>query len=339
MGRFNKILTSTVTSTAASTTTFHETTSFLQMISQGTPLFSSQDNFRKPKNGKTPSYNSPCSGTIGEYLFHSSQSLVKECYETRFIQGIKSGNLCPVTFTNLNFQDAIYCLSGCHDYHRVIYLINLELLSQSQNSKNLRNKIKDLPRENYLKKLRTLFELKSISSKNYKFTLFTSWNLLPSPQRVEGLPTLPAPCSAVEDYICWKRSVIETLDPIYALIVMLPCERLWAYLGDRLLHDQSGQPHDRHLSQQQQQQQSNRYQFWMESNSSSSSAEKTELFLEAHRERIDLELAKEVYHRSMQSEVNFFLSATGQHTPRLYGTEPRAPAPAEVITNRQFLTS
>ena len=209
-------------------------------------------------------YHDPLFGTIGEYLFFSSRSQVKSCYETNFIQGIKVGNLCPLIFIHLNLQDAIYCLSGYQDYHRVIELINQELLfpnHKNQNQKNRNFKHWDWggqPQQQqkqqlmeqwsqrvfYLNKLKALLELKSMSSKSYKFTLFHSLNLLSfSPQDHQLQPQrLPSPCSAIEDYISWKRYVIETFDPIYALVAMLLCERLWAYLRDRLLFDQMENP-------------------------------------------------------------------------------------------------
>lgn len=152
----------------------------------------------------------------------------------------------------------------------------------------------------YLTDLMKFFSKKAASYERYSAELFDTWNIN-DPSGIKS-------ASAVQEYISWELHVVLNFtDPIYLLIAMLPCERLWAYLGDRLSNDPNLKCDG------------NLYQFWIDGNCSSSGAEKMESFLEVHRSRIDLTVAHNVYNYSMECELNFFLAATGDYP--VYPTE------------------
>ena len=136
------------------------------------------------------------------------QWIAQQALTTGFLQGIKNGNLDPTQYGAFNVSDIYYCFNGASDYgvasHRTTNIVLQDYLLKKQQSYN-----------------------------EYNQSACITWNLT-GPQSIKPTPT-------ALNYSNFETSVANgtakegnVTDPIFALIVMLPCEYLWAWLASQL---------------------------------------------------------------------------------------------------------
>ena len=212
----------------------------------------------------------PNSDSIFWRMWEASQDLAEMCLETDFIQGIKKGNLSPVHFGVYTVMDAYYCFNGAEDY-----------LEASRRSSD--------------ETLKAFLKHKYLRYRRYNKTWTKKWGLKDAASIV--------PNKAVRRYSLFERMVCQRENPIYALVVMLPCEYLWVWLVTQI------KDHNK----------DNLYKFWFEANSNAEGAFAMGNFIEMFRQKypsvLDERKAFGLYRQAMQGEYADFAARVVESEP------------------------
>jgi thiaminase/transcriptional activator TenA len=134
-------------------------------------------------------------------MWNSCTEIAQQVLQTPFIQRINSGTLDPVVYGGFNVNDAYYCFSGAPDYQAAAQRTSDPTLKQ-------------------------FLLAKYNSYQKYNLTFPQIWHVQDATSLV--------PFEVCLQYSQYETEVAAKADPIYCLIVMLPCEYLWAWLGDQL---------------------------------------------------------------------------------------------------------
>jgi thiaminase/transcriptional activator TenA len=204
-------------------------------------------------------------------MWLANSGSARQALESAFVQGIKKGTLDPIRYGAFNVSDIYYCSKAADDYklaaQRAVDPILKDYLLQKHKS--------------YV---------------HYNQTVCSAWSL--------SGPESIIPTQTALKYSQFEISVAKgtaengnTCDPIYSLIVMIPCEYLWAWLAAQLA------PPDA----------SNVYASWITVNNSPDGAYAMGNFLQNYssNHRVDQEVALSLYRTAMTYECNNFLTATG----------------------------
>ncbi len=190
--------------------------------------------------------------------------VAKGALATPFVSGIGAGTLDPVVYGGFNVSDAYYCFNGADDY-------NVAAAGASDPT------------------LKAYLQSKYVSYQKYNQTFPSTWRVVDASGVV--------PYQATKNYSEFERSIASGYDAIYTLIVMLPCEYLWAWLGGQLAPPASG----------------NLYAPWITGNNDPSGAYKMGNFLDtymtAHPNAVDAEEATKIYSTAMNYELENFQAA------------------------------
>ncbi|XP_022102439.1 uncharacterized protein LOC110985611 [Acanthaster planci] len=125
------------------------------------------------------------------------------------------------------------------------------------------------------------------TSEKYNRELFEQWHIAD--------PEAVSLTKAATEYINFGREVSEEMSPVYLLIAMLPCEKLWGWLANEIRSRIDA---------------TNIYSFWIEEHLISVSTLTNFIDDNAERYDVDLDTAVYVYQKALSLEVNFFQSAT-----------------------------
>ncbi|MEM7116428.1 MAG: TenA family transcriptional regulator [Chloroflexota bacterium] len=203
--------------------------------------------------------------SLSAYLWNNSQDLAQEALATKYIQGIKSGLLDPNAYGQYSVQDVVYCHNGVTDWQAVA-------------SRATRSEVQEFANARVL------------SWQKYAAETYGDWHI--------SDPSAVTLSTAAQTYADFESKVAHTYDPLYAVVVMIPCDRLWYWLATQL-KGEAATP--------------NTYQFWIDGNSAGDNgAAKMEAVVDSHATDIDQAQALTVYRTAMLGEVNFFRSACGQ---------------------------
>eukprot|EP00794_Sanderia_malayensis_P012373 gene12373-13645_t len=201
---------------------------------------------------------------LTEWLWSQTKEYHQLALDTPFIQGMKNGTLDPVLFGIYNLQDTVYCYNATKC---------LSLLAKKSTG--------------VMKKFAAQ---KEKSYKEYTDILFKEWHVL-EPTSVKMGP-------AAEGYSKHELLVAEYMDPIYSFIAMIPCSRLWPWLGKKLKVPPM---------------QFGVYKEWIDENLTGTGYKLLEKFVQDHSANVDEKKAFDVYQKSMKYEFEFFNSAQ-KHT-------------------------
>lgn len=199
------------------------------------------------------------------------EQLGRQSLQTKFLAGIENGNLDPTQYGAFNISDIYYCFSGARDY----------VVAADRTI----NKV-----------LKDYFLAKHKSYEKYNKSACASWNL--------SGPESVVPTETALQYSEFERAVAkgtaigrDVSDPIYTLIVMLPCEYLWAWLASQLAPPKPG----------------NLYSDWITGNNDPHGAYAMGNFLQDYigKHSIDEKTAIDVYLTAMRFEYVNFNTATG----------------------------
>lgn len=203
-------------------------------------------------------------------MWHAGgQHIAKKALDTDFIQGIQSGRLNPIRYGAFNISDIYYCFSGAADYGDAAARTAEPIL------------------KDYL-------QHKQHSYHQYNESACATWRLT-GPQSISPTPT-------ARHYSAFERSIAkgtakqgDVTDPIFTLIVMLPCEYLWAWLAAQLAPPTPN----------------NLYANWITENNDPSGAYAMGNFLQQYisNNPIDEKLAMDVYLAAMEYEYRNFDTA------------------------------
>lgn len=211
------------------------------------------------------STNSPPANSLFWKLWNTCIGTANQALNTDFVQGIKAGTLDPVVYGGFNVSDAYYCFKGAGDY----------LTAAS--------KATDPTLKAFLLKKHSSYE-------TYNNTFPKTWHVKDA--------TSIVPSSVCQEYSAFETQVVANEDPIYALIVMLPCEYLWAWLGAELSPANKG----------------NLYASWITGNNYPQGAYAMGNFLVDYQKQypIDENKAQEIYAQAMEFEFQNFAIATAR---------------------------
>jgi len=160
---------------------------------------------------------------FGELLWKSVmlKNYPDDAYRTTFIQGIQNVNLRPNNYGAYMIQDAIYLLRASKYFLILNNRANEEITNEE--AKPLTDKNDNLI--NWYKELATFAYDRATSYNSYWENMKKTWNIKnPDEIRLN---------EAVTAYLHLQRDVFESkkVNLIHCLIVMIPCERLWPWLG------------------------------------------------------------------------------------------------------------
>lgn len=198
-------------------------------------------------------------------LWNSSKSIAEDVMKTDLTQGLKNGNLDPVKFGTFNVSDAYYCFkqSDC-----------FELAEQRA--------------ENPV--LKAFLGQKVEGYVEYNKLFHKTWFLKDASSIIP-----PSICTEYSDF---EMKISSQEDPIYTLILMLPCEYLWPWISEEMLPVEAG----------------NIYENWIKGNLipeiSYTVGNFLDLYLKNNPDSIDEDKAIEIYKKAMEYEYRYFLSAT-----------------------------
>ncbi|RSC93356.1 thiaminase II/PqqC family protein [Tenacibaculum singaporense] len=195
-------------------------------------------------------------------MWNACQEIADKALNTQFIQEIKSGTLNPVDYGGFNINDAYYCFNGAQDY--------LTAMNRASNPT-----------------LKALLFKKYHSYQKYNETFPKTWHI----KDAKGI----VPNEVCKQYSQFESMVVSHQDPIYALIVMIPCEYLWAWLAEQLAPPSS----------------KNLYASWITANNDPGGAYAMGDFLSDYQKEkpIDEKLATQLYTEAITYEYQNFNTA------------------------------
>ena len=211
------------------------------------------------------STSSPPPESLFWKMWNACVNIANQALATDFIQGIKLGNLDPVKYGGFNVSDAYYCFNGSQDY----------LAAESR-------------AEDEVLKAFLLQKYQSYQKFNEEFPKI--WHI----KDASGV----VPIEVCKRYLEFESTVASQEEPIYCIVVMLPCEYLWYWLANQLAPPTAN----------------NLYAPWITGNDSPNGAYAMGNFLDAYQQNhpgaIDENKAIEIYTQAMSYEVENFAAAT-----------------------------
>lgn len=196
-------------------------------------------------------------------MWDDCMQIADDALNTDFIQGIADGTLDPVTYGGFNVSDAYYCFNGEQDY-----------LTAAEKATN--------------PGLQAFLLKKHKSYQKYNKTFPDIWHI----KDANGI----VPSKACKEYAEYESNVVSQMQSIYALIVMIPCEYLWAWLGNQLTPPETG----------------NLYAPWITGNDDFEGAYAMGNFLNEYQKKhvINESIAIDIYTKAMTYEYLNFMTAT-----------------------------
>lgn len=207
-------------------------------------------------------------------LWESHRDLRPKLLSTRFVRGIVNGNLLPDAYGAWTVVDAYYCFRGAASYH-----IAAKRATQMQ-----------------MPDVAAFIATKAKEYDAFNDAVFVSgWNL----RNRESI----IPSAVMEAYADFEENVARRMHPVYSLIVQLPCEVVWAWLGDRLLSEIGRRENEG----------TNLYKGWAEANVWETAGYAIGNFVEEFQRRypnaIEDHVAHRLYRRAFKFEIDNFNDA------------------------------
>ncbi|MCE7991650.1 MAG: TenA family transcriptional regulator [Roseivirga sp.] len=195
-------------------------------------------------------------------MWHTCEDIAQGALATKFVQGIGTGTLHPQTYGAFNVSDAYYCFNGAADYQTAVDKATNPVL-------------------------KAFLQHKHDSYESYNNTFPDTWRVKNGDSIV---PT--AVCKAYSDF---ESNICANEEAIYALVVMLPCEYLWIWLGQQLAPAKEG----------------NLYSDWITGNQDPSGAFAMGNFINAYQRAnpIDEDKALAIYKQAITYERDNFATA------------------------------
>lgn len=212
------------------------------------------------------STESPPENSLFWQMWNANIQIAQQALSTPFVQGIKAGTLDPVTYGAFCISDVYYCFEGADDYSAV---------AEGATSRTLK----------------AFLVKKAMSYHAYNDSFTKTWHV----RDASGV----VPTDVTKAYSSFESQVAKDQPPIYTLVAMLPCEYLWAWLGQELADDATDD---------------NLYKNWITGNQGFKGSYTMGNFLMAYAEEnpaaLDNELAMDIYTQAITYEWKNFLAAT-----------------------------
>ncbi|XP_060076762.1 uncharacterized protein LOC132556373, partial [Ylistrum balloti] len=139
--------------------------------------------------------------SLSEYMWNKTEAIRNKTLSSYFVQGIANGSLNPTALGGYMVQDSVYCYEVKHSID-----ISVDRATDGE--------------------LKEYLRMKSASYERYYKDLFNKW-------RIES-PTGINLSKACESYVDYERKVAATEDTIYMIVAMIPCMKLWPWLGQQV---------------------------------------------------------------------------------------------------------
>lgn len=207
-------------------------------------------------------------------LWRSNFGLASNALSTRFVEGVRTGDLSREVYTAWSQSDAFYCAQSALFY---------KLASDRAYGEH------DEVLGRFLRKKYEWF--KSYNDFFYNGSYETNGN----ESDVNGNAVDAVPSRVILEYVSFQHWVVLKFHPVYTLIVMLPCEWLWAWLTQKLSTKVDA---------------SNEYIDWIRYNTDASSAFASanfiHNFMKSHDNIIVPSIADELYRTAIIFEIDNF---------------------------------
>ncbi|MFI3322359.1 MAG: hypothetical protein R3Y50_07520 [Rikenellaceae bacterium] len=204
--------------------------------------------------------------TLYKKLISNSEAIdtMTNVLSTDYFKGIINASLDPNDYGALAVEDVYYCLKGAADYSAAAAACS------------------DMYLRNFLK-------LKENKYNDYNEIYRTAWHLRDSYGIVPG--------KSIKNYANYEAYVSGSLDPIYTLVVMLPCEYLWWWIAYQLNNIVKAD---------------NLYRFWVDWNYKETPKGAIQMgeYIERNRSLIDEDLALTIFKTALNHELEVFINAT-----------------------------
>ncbi|XP_060552923.1 uncharacterized protein LOC132714159 [Ruditapes philippinarum] len=141
------------------------------------------------------------SDDIADYLWNESKSFQQAALNSAFVQGLKNVSLNPSDFGAYMIQDAVY-----------MYM-SKEFIDVAV-GKTIDPDLKQFLQE------------KANSYESLYLDLFKKWHIADPRGIILG--------TGCQNYVNHLKDVVNTKDPIYLVVAMIPCVKLWPWLGDQI---------------------------------------------------------------------------------------------------------
>ena len=143
-------------------------------------------------------------------MWKAAAPLAQKALGTEFLQGIKNGNLDPVTYGRYCVSDAYYCYHGADDYG-----------AAAERATN--------------PTAQAFLALEQKHYNSYNATFPGQWRI----KDAQSLLPLPQTLAYTE----FESNCATHKNPLYTIIAMLPCEYLWAWLAAQLKPYEDNNPY------------------------------------------------------------------------------------------------
>lgn len=208
---------------------------------------------------------------LTEFLWNSNEDLIKSSLNTTIVKGIQDGNLNPDYYMLYTFQDIVYLKYSVD----LFSLLETKLINDDKYAFML-----DLTRYLYN------------SYKKYYDLILEQYKI---PTGLIEKVTLNDTISSVNKYLNDLKTTIENEEPFYYMVAILPCLKLYRWLGDYL------SKFDYY---------NNIYKSWIDANKSSDNDDycilKVEDFLNQNSCFFDKKIAFEIFKNNILNEINVF---------------------------------
>jgi thiaminase/transcriptional activator TenA len=197
-------------------------------------------------------------------MWEACEAIAQKALATNFIQQIAAGTLDPVAYGAFTVSDAYYCFHGAQDY----------LAAEARATDET---------------VKAFLLSKYQSYQKYNEEWPKTWHV----RDARGV----VPTDICREYADYESTITSHGEPIYAIVLMLPCEYLWAWLAYQLEPPKVG----------------NLYAPWITENDDPSGAFAMGNFLhtyiELHPGIVDEGKATEIYTKAMTYEQENFAAA------------------------------
>ena len=146
----------------------------------------------------------PPEDSISWKLWLACQEIAQEALASKYIQGIKNGNLDPNSYGQYSIQDAAYCHNAQKDYQT----------------------IEDRAKADGFPELAAFAQARYESYQSYTEGVVEAWHLASAGAVNPG--------QAAQTYIDFEHHAANDLPSIYGVIAMIPCDELWPWLATEL---------------------------------------------------------------------------------------------------------
>ena len=140
--------------------------------------------------------------TLSDYLWEQTAEYQQQALDSNSIHGLREGCLDPSQFGGYMVDDSVYCNEGMRS-------LNIAARRSGANTT-----------------LRKFLKSEAESWKGYWEWLYNVWHI----KKTKGIEL----GEAASNYVNHVRNVAENEEPVYTILALTPCAKLWPWLGAQI---------------------------------------------------------------------------------------------------------